>query len=476
MAHAQVSLPDPQEHAARGKAARKTFPRSAQANIEFPADRRDPVEILMAQSESRVQELVPIRYGRMSASPFTFYRGAAAIMAADLGVGPNTGLTTQLCGDAHLANFGVYSSPERRLVFDVNDFDESHPGPWEWDVKRLVASFAVAGRHRGFSAAERRTINEAVGASYRNAMAVFSAMSNLEVWYAHADIDQALQAFSSAPEAAMLGKAKRKDLTRAQKTTAKAKTRTSLQAFNKMTINTEGSPEFLSQPPLLVPIRDLMTDDQADSVWTMLRGGLSAYRRSLQDDRKHLLSEFEVVDGAHKIVGVGSVGLRAWVLLLLGRDSDDPLVLQVKQSQQSVLEPYTARSKYRNHGQRVVNGQRLQQAFTDIFLGWTRVTGLDGQVRDFYVRQLRDGKGSADLDRMPATGMEVYARLCGWTLARAHARSGDRIAIASYLGAGSTFEEAMAVFAEAYADQNEKDYAELLNAIKSGRIEAQTGI
>jgi uncharacterized protein (DUF2252 family) len=290
----------------------------------------------MEQSESRVQELVPIRYGRMSASPFTFYRGAAAIMAADLGVGPNTGLTTQLCGDAHLANFGVYSSPERRLVFDVNDFDESHPGPWEWDVKRLVASFAVAGRHRGFSAAERRTINEAVGASYRNAMAVFSAMSNLEVWYAHADIDQALQAFSSAPEAAMLGKAKRKDLTRAQMMTAKAKTRTSLQAFNKMTINTEGSPEFLSQPPLLVPIRDLMTDDQADSVWTMLRGGLSAYRRSLQDDRKHLLSEFEVVDGAHKIVGVGSVGA-AWYCCY-SDVTDDPLVLQVA-TQQSYSSP-----------------------------------------------------------------------------------------------------------------------------------------
>ena len=456
MAHAQISLPDPQEHVAQGKAARKAYPRSALANIEFPADRRDPVDILMAQSESRVQELVPIRYGRMSASPFTFYRGAAAIMAADLGVGPNTGLTTQLCGDAHLANFGVYSSPERRLVFDVNDFDESHPGPWEWDVKRLVASFAVAGRHRGFSAEERRTINEAVGASYRNAMA--------------------LQAFASPDEASKLGKAKRKDLTRAQKLTAKAKTRTSLQAFNKMTVNTDGSPEFLSQPPLLVPFREIMAEDQTEQVWDMLRGALGAYRRSLQDDRKHLLSEFEVVDGAHKIVGVGSVGLRAWVLLLLGRDSDDPLVLQVKQSQQSVLEPFTTRSKYRNHGQRVVNGQRLQQAFTDIFLGWTRVTGLDGQVRDFYVRQLRDGKGSADLDRMPASGMEIYARLCGWTLARAHARSGDRIAIASYLGSGSSFEAAMAVFAEAYADQNEKDYAELLNAIKSGRIEARTGI
>ena len=346
----------------------------------------------------------------------------------------------------------------------------------EWDVKRLVASFAVAGRHRGFSAEERRTINEAVGASYRNAMAVFSTMSNLEVWYAHADIDQALQAFASPDEASKLGKAKRKDLTRAQKLTAKAKTRTSLQAFNKMTVNTDGSPEFLSQPPLLVPFREIMAEDQTEQVWGMLRGALGAYRRSLQDDRKHLLSEFEVVDGAHKIVGVGSVGLRAWVLLLLGRDSDDPLVLQVKQSQQSVLEPFTTRSKYRNHGQRVVNGQRLQQAFTDIFLGWTRVTGLDGQVRDFYVRQLRDGKGSADLDRMPASGMEIYARLCGWTLARAHARSGDRIAIASYLGSGSSFEAAMAVFAEAYADQNEKDYAELLNAIKSGRIEARTGI
>ena len=476
MAHVQAIIPNPKEHEALGKAARKELPRSQQATIEFPENRRNPVDILMEQSESRVQELVPIRYGRMSASPFTFYRGAAAIMAADLGNMPHSGLMTQLCGDAHLANFGVYSSPERRLVFDVNDFDETHPGPFEWDVKRLVASFAVAGRHRGFSSEERRTINEAVGTAYRNAMSTFASMTNMEVWYAHADIDEALSGLVVAAEDKDVPKVKRKDIARAQKLTAKAKTRTSLQAFTKMTFNTGGSPEFLSQPPLLVPVRDLMTEDQTDQVWQMLRGGLSAYRRSVPDDRKHLLDQFHVVDIAHKIVGVGSVGLRAWVLLLLGRDVDDPLVLQIKQSQNSVLEPYVGRSKYRNHGQRVVNGQRLQQAFTDIFLGWTRVTGLDGESRDFYVRQLRDGKGSADLDRMPANGMEIYARLCGWTLARAHARSGDRIAIASYLGSTRTFEQAMGDFAEAYADQNEKDYAQMEQAIADGRIEAQAGI
>lgn len=473
MAHANATIPDPSESEARGKAARKAFPRSQQAKIEFPADRRDPVDILMEQSESRVQELVPIRYGRMSASPFTFYRGAAAIMAADLGHEPHSGLTVQLCGDAHLANFGVYSSPERRLVFDVNDFDETHPGPFEWDVKRLVASFAVAGRHRGFNEQERRSINEAAATAYRNAMTIFASMSNLEVWYAHAEMDQTLQMFAAAAEQK---KAKRKDLERAKKMSEKAKSRTSLQAFTKMTIQNDGSPEFLSQPPLLIPIRDLMTDDQSDEVWAMLRGGLSTYRRSITDDRKHLLDGFDVVDVAHKIVGVGSVGLRAWVLLLLGRDINDPLVLQVKQSQSSVLEPYVGKSKYRNHGQRVVAGQRLQQAFTDIFLGWTRVVGLDGQTRDFYVRQLRDGKGSADLDRMPANVMEVYARLCGWTLARAHARSGDRIAIASYLGARDVFEKSMGTFAETYADQNELDAAKLQEAIKSGRLEARTDV
>lgn len=472
MPHAQASVPDPKASELAGKAARKKFPRAAQAKIEFGDDRRNPIDILAEQSASRVQELVPIRYGRMSVSPFTFYRGAAAIMAADLGKDPHSGLMTQLCGDAHLANFGVFSSPERRLVFDVNDFDESHPGPFEWDVKRLVASFAVAGRHRGFTAEQRKAINVAAGTAYRNAMIVFAAMSNLEVWYSHFEMDQALEIFAASANK----KTKQKELERARKMSDKARGRTSLQAFTKMTVNTDGSPEFLSQPPLLVPIRDLMNEDQSDAVWEMLGRGLGAYKRSIPDDRKHLLEQFELVDVAHKIVGVGSVGLRAWVLLLLGRDVNDPLVLQVKQSQQSVLEPYVGRSKYRNHGQRVVNGQRLQQSFTDIFLGWTRVVGLDGNTRDFYVRQLRDGKGSADLDRMPANTMEVYARLCGWTLARAHARSGDRIAIASYLGASDTFEKSIAKFAETYADQNEADYSELESAIASGRLEARTDV
>lgn len=474
MPHAQATVPDPKASELAGKAARKQFPRASQAKIEFTDSRPNPIDILAEQSASRVQELVPIRYGRMSVSPFTFYRGAAAIMAADLGKDPHSGLMTQLCGDAHLANFGVFSSPERRLVFDVNDFDESHPGPFEWDVKRLVASFAVAGRHRGFTPEQRKAINMAAGTAYRNSMITFAAMSHLEVWYSHFEMSQALELFEAS--AKLDKKTKQKDIARARKMSDKARSRTSLQAFTKMTVNTDGSPEFLSQPPLLVPIRDLMSDDQSDAVWEMLDRGLGAYKRSLSDDRKHLLEGFELVDVAHKIVGVGSVGLRAWVLLLLGRDANDPLVLQVKQSQRSVLEPYVGRSKYRNHGQRVVNGQRLQQSFTDIFLGWTRVVGLDGNTRDFYVRQLRDGKGSADLDRMPASTMEVYARLCGWTLARAHARSGDRIAIASYLGASDTFEKAMANFAETYADQNEADYDQFAAAIESGQLEARGDI
>jgi uncharacterized protein (DUF2252 family) len=473
MGHFNSTMPDPDARSANGKAARKLLPRTQQGSIEFPENRRDPVDILITQSESRVQELIPLRYGRMAVSPFTFYRGAAAIMAEDLGRQPHSGLRTQLCGDAHLANFGVYSSPERRLVFDVNDFDETNPGPFEWDVKRLVASFAVAGRHRGFSPDERSTITKAVATAYRNAMLVFATMRNLDVWYAHAEMEQALEMFTST---ATDKRSKRKDIAKLEKFREKAKGRTSLQAFTKMTVSTDGLPEFRSQPPLLIPVRDLMTPEQSDKVWDMLHGGLNAYQRTLADDRKHLLNQFKVVDLAHKVVGVGSVGLRAWVVLLLGRDLDDPLVLQIKQSQQSVLEPYSGRSKYRNHGQRVVNGQRLQQAFTDIFLGWTRVTGLDGQVRDFYVRQLRDGKGSADLDRMPASAMEVYARLCGWTVARAHARAGDRIAIASYLGSGDVFEQAMNKFAEAYADQNERDYELLLKAIADGRIEAASDV
>lgn len=469
----QASIPNPAEHQAIGKTARKRFPRSQQSVIEFPETRPDPVGILVGQSTSRVPELVPIRYGRMSASPFTFYRGAAAIMAADLGKSAHSGLMTQLCGDAHLANFGVFSSPERRLVFDVNDFDESHPGPFEWDVKRLVASFAVAGRHRGFTPEQRKAINEATATAYRNAMSVFAEMTNLEVWYSHFEMEQALEVFATSTDGSS---AKRKDIARARKMSDKAKSRTSLQAFTKMTVKTEGLPEFLSQPPLLVPLRDLMSADQSGAVWDMLGNALTAYKRSLSEERKHLFDQFEVVDVAHKIVGVGSVGLRAWVLLLLGRDANDPLVLQVKQSQSSVLEPYVGRSKFRNHGQRVVAGQRLQQAFTDIFLGWTRVAGIDGQSRDFYVRQLRDGKGSADLDRMPANVMEVYARICGWTLARAHARSGDRIAIASYLGASDTFEKSMGTFAETYADRNEQDYQKFTAAIESGAITARTGI
>ena len=453
------------ERAARGKAARAEVPRSAHASWEASPVRADPVELLEEQAKTRVEELVPIRYGRMLVSPFTFYRGAAYIMAADLAGMPRTGLHVQLCGDAHLSNFGVYAAPDRRLVFDTNDFDETLPGPFEWDVKRLVASFAVAGRDRGFDKKRRQAINLGVGRSYREAIAAFASMRTLDLWYSRIDSEDIFARMSSEVSA--------KVVKRAERTEAKARTKDSLAAFKKLTRVVDGEPRIVSDPPLIVPISELFTGEQALEATRLV---IREYRRTLQGDRRHLLERFRLVDAARKVVGVGSVGTRAFILLFLGRDDEDPLFLQMKEAQASVLEPFLGRSGLANHGQRVVEGQRLMQAASDTMLGWIHVTGVDGVERDFYLRQLWDSKGSALIDVMEPRTMEVYAQLCGQTLARAHARSGDAVAISSYLGTSDAFDRALAVFAEAYADQNERDYAALKAAADSGRIETQTGL
>ncbi len=461
----------PQERSARGRAVRGTVPRSSHGRWEPAADRPDPVALLEEQAASRVPELVPIRYGRMLVSPFTFYRGAALVMASDLAPTPRSGLNAQVCGDAHLSNFGVFASPERQLMFDINDFDETLPGPWEWDVKRLAASFEIAGRDRGFDPATRRDVVAAGVEEYRVRMHELAAMGNLEVWYAHIEVETML---ARVGRSATKGARKK-----AAATVAKAQTRDSLQAFSKLTGIVDGRRRILADPPLLVPVEDLVASaggtPPAD-VDAMLRGLIRSYRRTLETDRRVLLEQFEYVHAARKVVGVGSVGTRAWILLLLGRDGHDPLLLQAKEAQASVLERFVGRSAYRNSGQRVVAGQRLMQATSDIFLGWERTTGLDGRERDFYVRQLRDWKGSADVDSMKASAMTLYARICGATLARAHARSGDRIALAAYLGDGDSFDRAVASFASAYADQNERDHQAVSRAVQSGRLEAQTGI
>ena len=460
----------PEERVARGKMARTEVPRSSHGFFEAVRDRPDPVALLEEQGKTRVPELVPIRYGRMLVSPFTFYRGAALIMASDLATTPTSGLHVQACGDAHLSNFGVYGSPERRLMFDVNDFDETLPGPWEWDVKRLAASLEIAGRNNEYSDAERRKVILAGAREYRTAMTTFSRMPNLEVWYAHLDIEEQL--------ARVQGEIDPKRVKAVERSLAKARTRDSMQAFEKLTTMVDGEPRIISQPPLIVPMEELLPEEiTRDKAMKELTGLLRTYRKTLASDRRHLMEQFRFIQLARKVVGVGSVGTRAWIALMLGRDGGDPLFLQIKEAEESVLERFVGQSEYTNHGQRVVAGQRLMQATSDIFLGWEHVRSiLDGKERDFYVRQLRDWKGSAEVETMLPDGMAVYARLCGWTLARSHARSGDRIAIAAYLGKSDAFDRAIADFSAAYADQNQRDFEALETAVKAKRIEAQTGL
>ena len=440
-----------------------------ESHAEFrPDGSRDPVGLLAGQAQSRVPELVPVRHGRMLVSPFTFYRGAALPMAADLASTAASGLQVQLCGDAHLSNFGAFASPERRLVFDVNDFDETLPGPFEWDVKRLAASLAVAGRGNGFPAKARRKIALAAAEGYRTAMRGFAEQPFLEVWYAHLDIEPALAEFRSQV------KAKRFKAT--EKLLAKAHTRDSTQALGKLTTVVNGRRQIISDPPMIMPIEDVFADVQAGAIYAEIRTVLGKYRRTLQSDRRHLLEQFTLVQVARKVVGVGSVGTRAWILLMDAGDGVEPLFLQAKEAQPSVLAEYCGRSQYANQGERVVAGQHLMQAQSDIFLGWTRAAGPDKVNRDFYVRQLKDWKFSVPIELMLPAGMTVYARLCGWTLARAHARSGDRVALAAYLGGSNRFDQAIADFAETYADQNDRDYAAFQAAAKEGKIEATTEI
>ncbi len=446
-----------------GRAARSETPRSSHALWEPPVNRVDPVVILRKQARRRVPELVPIRHGRMLASPFAFFRGAAAVMAADLSATPVTGIQVQLCGDAHLANFGGYAAPDRKLVFDLNDFDETLPGPWEWDVKRLAASVAVSARDLGFAVADRRAAVTRAVLSYRETMREFAEMRTLDVWYARLEVEDLFARWS------VRGTEQRRAL-------EKARAKTSLRAFNKLTHEVDGHPRIISDPPLIVPIEELVegTQEQMQEVMTKL---LADYRKTLPDDRRALIDGYEPVHFARKVVGVGSVGTRAWIVLLLGQDSGDPLFLQIKEAEASVLEPFAGRSEYRTAGQRVVEGQRLMQAASDILLGWLPdVPGIDGRRRHFYVRQLWDQKASARMEGVPPRELAVYAGVCGWTLARAHARTGPRAAIAAYLGGGDRFDRALADFAEAYADQNERDHAALVEAVKRGRIPAETGI
>ena len=455
------------QRAALGKAARERAPLKSQGDLET-GDRGDPISLLEGQATSRVPELVPIRYGRMSSSPFAFYRGAALIMASDLAKTTSSGLQVQLCGDAHISNFGVFSSPERRLVFDINDFDETHPGPFEWDVKRLAASLAVAARGNGFSTKKSRTIVIGAVGGYREAMRSFATQGNLAVWYSHLDMDDLMTQIGDQLDAARKAKT--------QAVLDKARSRDSVQALAKLTTMVDGQARIVSQPPLIVPIEELTGAGDAAPTYDALRELVRSYRRTLQWDRRHLLEQFKLTQVARKVVGVGSVGTRAWILLFEGLNGGDPLFLQAKEAQASVLSGFTRASGFKNQGQRVVTGQQLMQASSDIFLGWQHVTGFDGLPRDFYLRQLRDGKGSAVIEDMVPDTMALYGRICGQTLARAHARSGDRVAIAAYLGAKDRFDQAIADFAETYADQNDRDHTALADAIASGRVTAQTGI
>ena len=491
MAVKQIAHPSIEERKAEGREAQDRTPLSSHSGWRPAADRPDPVALLEEQNVTREPDLVPVRHGRMMVSPFTFYRGAAKIMAADLTDTPVAGLGAQLCGDAHLSNFGAFASPERRLLFDLNDFDETLPGPFEYDVKRMAASFTIAARNNGFAKADTRTATLASVRAYREAMAGFAQMGTMDIWYAYLDEDELMASIRNAvagmkkeakpakkggkkqaKEEEKLAKAAQK---RAVKTAEKAHTRDSLQALSKLGELADGSYRIVSQPPVVVPFRDWATTYglPADEVDKVIRAQFRAYRATLQDDRRGLLERFEVVDVARKVVGVGSVGTRAFIVLLQGRDAQDPLFLQVKEATASVLEPYVGKSRYRQHGERVVQGQRMMQAASDIYLGWTK--GVDVR-RSFYWRQLRDMKGSALVEPMAPPALTFYAGICGWTLARAHARSGDPVAIAAYLGESDAFDNSITDFSQRYASQNERDYQEFVSAVRSGRLEAAEGI
>jgi uncharacterized protein (DUF2252 family) len=482
----QTVRPTLDERKARGAAARERTPVSSHAGWEPSVDRPDPVSLLEEQNASREPDLVPVRHGRMMFSPFTFYRGGARIMAADLKDTPTAGLDVQLCGDAHLSNFGVFGSPERTLLFDLNDFDETLPGPFEYDVKRMAASFTIAARNNGFSKSDATAATLASVTAYREAMSSFAKMRTLEIWYARLSEDDLMKGVRAAALAAdkaakgkkaklEAGKLARQQEATATKTARKARSRDSLQALSKLAEMVDGRYRIVNQPPIVVPGRDLaatygILPEEVDKA---IRAQFRSYRATLEEDRRELLERFEIVDFARKVVGVGSVGTRAFIVLLQGRDATDPLFLQVKEATSSVLETHLPRSRYKQHGERVVMGQRKMQAASDIFLGWTK--GVDAN-RHFYWRQLRDMKGSAEVENLTSGGLNFYAGICGWTLARAHARSGDPVAIAKYLGGSDGFDKAITDFSRRYADRNEQDFGEFVEAVRSGRLQAIEGV
>ena len=471
MAVKKIAHPSVEERRARGKQARTQAPLSAHTGWGMAPDRPDPVALLEEQNTTREQDLVPVRHGRMMLSPFTFYRGAARIMAADLKDTPRAGLDAQLCGDAHLSNFGAFASPERQLLFDLNDFDETLPGPFEYDVKRMAASFTIAARNNGFTKADARAATLASVTAYREAMAGFAQMTTMEVWYAHQSADDIMAALRSAAKT-------KKDVKRAkqvEKAARKARTRDSLQALSKLGELVDGRYRIVSQPPIVIPERELAPTHglSPEEVEQAVREQFRSYRATLEDDRRQLLERFQFLDLARKVVGVGSVGTRAFIVLLQGRDQQDPLFLQVKEATASVLEDHLPKSRYEHHGERVVRGQRMMQAASDIYLGWT--LGMDS-TRHFYWRQLRDMKGSAEIETMSPSSLTSYAAVCAWTLARAHARSGDPVAITAYLGTSDKFDRSITDFSERYADQNERDFQEFVGAVRSGRLQATEGV
>jgi uncharacterized protein (DUF2252 family) len=466
MATKTVEHPSKEERAARGKAARAVVPREQQAAWSPGQRTLEPLDLLAEQARTRIPDLVPIRHARMAASPFAYYRGAALPMAADLATAAHSGLMVQLCGDAHLSNFGGFASPERDLVFDVNDFDETLPGPFEWDLKRLAASLEVAARGRNFDSRTARNITLGGIRAYQQAIQEFAGMSHLDVWYARLDVNGVIQRWGAGADP--------KRVKEFQRNVAKASTKDQIKARAKLTRSDADGLHFISDPPLLVPVAELYSaPEDVHDLEEAVHETIRSYRRTLQGDRRRLLESYRFVDLARKVVGVGSVGTRAWVALFVGTTSDDTLIMQVKEAEASVLERFVGRSTYNNQGQRVVEGQRLMQASSDILLGWQRVNqGVDGRPHDYYVRQLWDSKMSANIDTLTPEVLGIYAQLCGWTLARGHSRSGDRIAISSYMGGGDAFPQALARFATAYADQNEIDHQALVKAIANGTVAA----
>ncbi len=461
--HIEEGQGNRREEVRRGKDARAAVPRLSHGAWEPPGGRADPVTILNEQASTRLPELVPVRNARMLASPFAFYRGSAAVMAADLATTPSSGIRVQLCGDAHLSNFGGYASPDRQLVFDLNDFDETLPGPWEWDVKRLLASLEIAGRDQGFGDRERAEIVRAAAAEYRNAMHEMASLGHLEVWYSRMTVRDIRDRWGA--------EAGKKAVRQFERQVEKAMTKDSVRATAKLTRLVDGKIRIAGDPPLIVPVADLLRPADAEAFEQVVEDALRGYRASLSGARRHLIEQFRFVDAARKVVGVGSVGTRAWVVLMLGIVDDQPLVLQLKEARRSVLEPFAGRSTFDKQGQRVVAGQQLLQATSDIFLGWTRINALDGVSRDFYIRQLWDWKLSADMERRTPATLSIYGQICGWILARAHARSGNRVAIAAYLGRKDAFDLAMVEFAAAYADQNERDYRRFVEGANEQRFE-----